>query len=393
LEAGDFQERWDIAKLISQFGVGAIAPVLDRLANADDDWELQWHLIRVLGCINHPDAIAALIAHLSAPHSDVAQAAAIALASIGKPAIPSLVVALQTPSARSLAAQTLAQINDPAIIPAVSTVVDDADPSVRSHAIEALIGFPNETVLQQQSATIISILLAALKDPNASVRRAAVTGLGLRSHLFDPPLLVLHIQPLLYDLNLDVCQQAAIALSRLGTEASITALSELLRSPHTPEPLIKTAIHGLVWMEIPAAIAALKPYVHQCLETPDSPALAQDVITTLGQVESPDLRQSTTELLLSSLDRRPLHQWNPTVLKALAIALGRLQHPSALHPLIQLLSYPHTTVQLHAIAALKHFDTAHAQLQAIYQSPTTAPELNAGIAIALREWTLSDRSS
>ncbi|MCY7322588.1 MAG: hypothetical protein LH660_12515, partial [Phormidesmis sp. CAN_BIN36] len=49
LESGDFQDRWDIAKLFPSFGDAAIAPLLGLLQDQDADPEAQWFAIRILG--------------------------------------------------------------------------------------------------------------------------------------------------------------------------------------------------------------------------------------------------------------------------------------------------------------------------------------------------------
>jgi HEAT repeat protein len=81
------------------------------------------------------------------------------------------------------------------------------------------------------------VLLNALNDPAAVVRKEAVIGLGLRTDLGEELDLLARLKPLLYDFNWDVCQQAAIALGRLGTDEAADALFNVLKSPATPVPL------------------------------------------------------------------------------------------------------------------------------------------------------------
>ncbi|NJN86163.1 MAG: HEAT repeat domain-containing protein [Leptolyngbyaceae cyanobacterium SL_7_1] len=88
---GDFDTRWEMAKLLPQFGSAAIAPLIDLLHDLDseeDDWDLPWFIAQVLGTFQHPEAIAPLVDLMqTTDRPDVAEMAATALARSGVSAI------------------------------------------------------------------------------------------------------------------------------------------------------------------------------------------------------------------------------------------------------------------------------------------------------------------
>lgn len=406
LRTGDFQSRWDVAKAIPAFGEMAIPPLLDLLqgsdidisnldtskteqilehdADEDSDWELLWFVARILGSFNHPIAINALIDILfSTTDPDIVVIAANTLATFGLAAVPALTELLHRDSTKLIAVQALAQVQDSAVIPALLNAVEDADPKVRSAAIEALCYF--------QDVAITTVLQNALQDPAASVRRAAVIALGMQTRQQHSAEVTQLISPLLWDLNLDVCQQAAISLGRVGTEAAITVLSQALQSAHTPLDLQVEIVRALAWIGTAAALEPLKCY----LDSPPTPSasleLEQEIITVLGRVDTSEARPIAVNLLLYLLKvRHPIAQTSQGK-RHIALSLGQLQNPSAIDPLIALLADADVAVQLHAIAALKQLTLqgSYERLQALAAEPDRVqPSLQAGIALALQEWTI-----
>ena len=68
LESGDFQERWEVAKvfpslaeiLLSQGDIQKVlAPLIEILQDEEAELEVRWFTGRILGGFNHPTAIAA----------------------------------------------------------------------------------------------------------------------------------------------------------------------------------------------------------------------------------------------------------------------------------------------------------------------------------------------
>lgn len=401
LKTGDFQSRWDVAKTIPWFGEAAIIPLLDLLQNGDtdpsntdnvleddqdedSDWELRWFVARILGNFNHPVAINALVEILfSTTNSDIAVIAATTLATFGLTAVPALTELLNRESTRLIAVQALAQIQDPTVIPALLSVVEDADPQVRSAAIGSLSYF--------QDPAIAPVLQNGLQDSAASVRRAAVVALRTQVAQQDPAEMTQWISPLLWDLNLEVCQQAAVTLGRVGTDAAITVLAQVLQSAHTPLDLQIEIVRTLAWIGTVAALEPLKSCLDHPSATPKSLTLDQEIVIVLGRVDSSEARQIAVNLLLQLLKtQHPIAQ-TPQGKQHIALSLGQLQGASAIDPLIALLADADVTVQLHAIAALKQLmlQGSYERLQTLAaDSDRLQPDLKAGISLALREWAI-----
>ncbi len=385
LETGDFQARWDIAKVIPSFGSTAIAPLIECLNDNEDDWELTWYGARILGEFQHPEAIAALVNLLqTSPQADIVTAATTALANSGVSAIPALIELLATDATRHAAVQGLAQIQHPQAAAALGQVVYDADPTIRATAITALSHI--------QEPQIHLILVAALTDVSAAVRQAAVVGLGLQARQLNETELLGWLEPCLWDLSLEVRHQAAIALGRLGA-AAINVLSEALRSPDTPVPVQMTLIRALSWVGTDAALRHLEAYLHLApaeahLTETEIRLLCCEIFTVLGRIDLPELKPIATHILIQAIaTHHPVAQ-QPDAQQAIALSLGYLEQPAALEVLIDLLANPEPSVRFHVIAALKYLSpgAVHQQLEQMITRPDLHPDLQAGVAIALQEW-------
>jgi len=378
LEGGDFQTRWEVAKLLPQVVSGnlispqtAIVPLLALLQDEDTEEELAWFAVRILGQIQHADVLATLVETLKTATSEEVRAiAAEVLASQGTQAIAALTQLLSESEWRLLAVRALSQIRHSATIAPLLEVVQDADVQVRVAAIEALSSF--------HDARVPPVLMAALDDRSALVRREAAVGLGFHPLLADA--IVPRLQICLYDFNLDVCRQAAIALGRLKTAAAAVALFDLLRSPHTPLPLQVDAVRALSWMNTAAAI----DYLQQRLALPADEAVIQEIVLVLGRIGSPDLRQTAAAVIHSAIATLS----TPTLKQMAALSLGQLSQPQSIELLVNLLADPDVGVRLHAIAALRQIDaeTAYQRLQTSTQTDNLPDELRQGIAVALAEW-------
>lgn len=395
LKSGDFQSRWDAAKMIPAFGEAAIAPLLELLQSEEDqdeegDWELHWFVARILGNFNHPSAIDALVdILLTTQDAEVAGMAANTLAGLGTAAVPALTELLSRSSTRLIAVQALAQVQHPTVIPALLDVVNDSVPEVRVAAIEALSHFHDDS--------LIVVLQQALQDPTTSVRRAAVVALGIQADWIDPTTLTQMLSPLLWDLNLDVCRQAAVALGRVGTAAAITVLAQVLQSIHTPTDLRIEVVRALVWMDTTAALIPLKHWLETGRERNSATdpsaarpwAVEREMIAVLGRVESAEARQTAVNLLLHLLEtEHPIAQTSAGK-QQIALSLGQLQDAGAIELLIPLLADLDVGVRLHTLAALKQLATqgAYECLQMRLADPvSTDPVLKTAIETALQEW-------
>ncbi len=376
LDAGDFQERWEVAKVIPKLGTIAIAPLIEILEDDEAELELRWFAGRILGEYNHPSVITTLVGLLrSAEDEDLAAMAATALSNLGEAAVDALSHLLSQPESRLLATRSLAQIRRVEIITPLLSVVRDPEVAVRSTAIEALSSF--------RDPRIPPVLLNALKDHAAVVRKEAVIGLGLRTDLGEELNLLARLKPLLYDFNWDVCQQAAIALGRLGTDEAADALFNVLKSPATPVPLQIDLVRTLGWM----GSARTVDYLQQAL-IGASVECALEIVRVLGRLEEPVLKAKAAQILIDFLNSQHPARQADTVKQAVAQALGELGDEGAINALVELLADPAASVRWHALAALKNFPTVHPHLEQLVTNEQLAPALKEGIAIALAEWNV-----
>jgi HEAT repeat protein len=383
LVAGDFDQRWAIAKVFPKLGQKAdgsdvnevIASLLEILEDEEAEEELRWYVARILGEFNHPSVINALVELLKTSESEELSAmAAAALGNLGTSAIADLTQLLEQEETRLLAVRSLSHIRRTETIIPLLSVVQDPQIAVRAAAIEALSSF--------HDFRIPPVLLNALDDIAAPVRREAVTGLSFRPDLREDFDLVDRLLPKLSDFNLDVCTAAAIALGRLGTDAAATALYQVLKSSNTPILLQIEIVRALGRVGTRSGLE----YLHSALNHSESVTLGQEIVTVLGTVEQP-LTTRAAEILLEMLSGHPATQ-HQNVKQVIALSLGQLGEIQALDPLIQLLADPDAGVRLHAIAALKNLapEAAYQQLQQLANNQAIAPNLKQGVAIALAEW-------
>lgn len=386
LEQGDFQARWETAKQIPEFGESAIASVVDLMHNSADDLELQWFLARILGQFNHADAVMALVHLLQATEDeDVAEIAAQMLAQIGPQAIDALAALIEVPESRFLVVSALAQIQNATTVPVLLRVVGDKEATVRVLALETLGRF--------NDSRIIPAVLQGLSDLNAQVRRVAIASISYRSHLLiahdhDPVAL---IQPLLQDLDLQVCQAAALALGRLATDAATQVLQQTAQANHVPVPLKLSIVQALGHIGSHQSVQCLQtlwPHTDAAIQVIDDAdqSVAEAIIKALMLHRQTPLQEVSAQALMQFL--HPPSSSSTNLNKTIASALGQLGDTEAIPELIRLLGIADMGVRLHAITALKQIapDLAYAQLQTLAEDDTVADEMRYGIAIALQEW-------
>lgn len=374
LHGGDFQERWDVAKIIPKLGEKAIAPLIEILQDEDADLELRWFVIRILGGFNHPIIVTTLLDFLkTAEDAELASMAAATLSSVGEAAIEAVGSLLLEPESRLLATKALAQIRSPQTIPLLLSVVEDADIAVRATAIEALSSFPEPKIMP--------VLIAALTDLAAIVRKEAVIGLGLRANFSQEIDLINQLKPLLDDLNLEVCQQTAIALGRLGTEQAVLALDKVLSSTATPIALQLELIRVLGWIGTSTSLDCLQQALN--VATPET---ALEIVRVLGRLDEPILKAKATQILSKFVNSQHPSLQSNLVKQAIAQSWGELGEVVAIDSLVGLLADPSLSVKLHAIASLKNFPDSYQQLTQLAVNPEIAPDLKAGIVLALSEW-------
>ena len=342
LEWGDFQQRWDVAKIVPKFGEIALKPLIEIVSDEEAILEHRWFAAKLLGKFDSPEAIAALVDLLkTTDDEDLANIASNSLSELGKSSIEELSKLLSHPELRVLATTALAKIGTPEAIEPLFKVVNDPDMGVRSMAIEALTSV--------RDSRIPPLLIAALKDPAAVVRKEAITGLGVRTNLKEELDLVGIIKPLLYDFNWEVCQQAAFALSRQKTDEAAAALFEVLNSPATPSILQTSLIHGLAWMESLASLSYLELSLSRV-----APEAVLEIVRVLGRIETANLKPKAAQILLNFFySKNSLIETIP-IQQALAHAWGQLGEAMAVDALVELKEKEDKRVSLQAIAALNN---------------------------------------
>lgn len=360
LVEGNFQSRWDLAKVIPGFGEEAIAPLAKLLHHPDA--ELRWFAARILGDIDHPQAIVLLVDLLATPEEEIQSIASSSLAKLGKKNIPALIDKLADPATRLLAVQALSQIHSEATIAPLLEMTGDEDVTIRSMAIAALHSYP--------APEIIPVFIKGLSDVAATVRRESVTGLGLvasRSlaqfdwYGLNAQELVAILSPCLADQSPEVAQQAAIALRRAGTEAAVISLGEFLLKNLSPNPLDtldtldpKTNLFNLQieilrqlgWIAQPLALE----YLQQSLNH-NAPEVWLEIVMILGRVETS--QPQACKILLQMLEPRHPGLARTEIRQAFASSLGQLKEPAGRDALNQLLQDSDRSVQLHSQFALK----------------------------------------
>ncbi|MBW3586690.1 MAG: HEAT repeat domain-containing protein [Cyanobacteria bacterium 0813] len=380
LEWGDFQDRWEIAKVLPNLGNGAIAPLIAVLEDEDADTEPRWFAARILGKFDRPEVIQALVELVKNSDEELSQIAAETLGNFGPTAIESLATLLLQEDSRQFATAALAQIRRTETIPPLLSVVADSQVAVRAHAIDALSSF--------HDSRIPPVLVAALKDPATAVRKEAVRALGVRAYLDAELDLVNLLKPLLSDIRLEVCQQAAIAIGRVKTDAAAAALFELLRSPLTPVELQIETVRALSWSETAAALEYLQQTLIAELNNTNSP-VCQEIVIVLGRLEKPELKAKAAEIMIDLLESNHPALQSAGIKQCLALALGQLGDMRGLDGLISMLGDADSSVRLHCMAALKQLGAAEArqQLESLVKQESLEPRLKQGIAIALQEWS------
>jgi HEAT repeat protein len=344
LEQGDFQARWDMAKVLVKLGDRVIDPLITVLENEEKESEHRWFAARILGEFDQPRVVLALVGCLQRTEDeDLKAIAAKALGNIGQSAIDALNPLLSNPETRLLAVEAFAQIPRPEVIEALLSVVNDPDAMIRTRAIAALANFSDPR--------IISVLRSALKDLAAPVRREAIIALGFRAESLDKTELLNYLNPLLYDFNLEICQQAAIAISKINSEEGNKILVQVLQAPQTPIPLQLSLIQSLARSENLSNLT----YLGETL-TLISLGGTLEIIRVLGRIET--LKNESAEILLTFFNSEHFLLQNTQIRQAIAYSLGQLKILKTLTVLETLADDPEPVVKLHAIAALRNFKTS-----------------------------------
>ncbi|EAZ90173.1 HEAT repeat domain-containing protein [Crocosphaera chwakensis] len=342
LESGDFEQRWQVTKLFPKLGEKIIDPLLVILENESIEVECRWFIARILSEFNDIKIIISFTRLLQTiEEEELLNILTEGLGKIGIYAINSLEILLQKDeSSRLLAVKALAQIRHSDTIKALLKVIDDPSPEIRAIALECLGSFHQKK--------LIPIFIKALTDPVSTVRKEAVIALGMQSELIKKSNIIQHLKPLLYDINIDICQQTSLSLGRIKSDEAIEELGILLNKEKTPIKLKKTVIQALIWTESPKALTYLK----QALFT-ENLEVCQIIINLLGTQKSEPIRHQVSQILVNFLSSNCLVSQELKIKQAVAVSLGELGGETAITCLQKLANDPNKSVKLHAIAGFK----------------------------------------
>lgn len=334
----DFQQQWEVQKLIPGFGRDILIPLIELLQDETLDPDIRWFICPILGNFPEPQVIVALVELLQQTQAlELREIVGQTLITLGTAAINALESLLAQPEYRSLAVQSLFYIRTVETIPLLLEVAQDTQPELRAIAIQALGSF--------HDPRIPPLLIAALEDKFSSVRQAAVNALGFRPDLAEELDLVNRLQPLLSDLNLQVCRETAIALGRMTQVSATTALFSVLEADTTPSALKLDLVKALGWSKLSQGI----DYLEKALVT-STGIVTQEIITTLGRITLPELKPQAAQVLVNWWQTQPLE--SSLHKSALATAFGELRNNCAREILQQLAADRDRKVKLYAQSAL-----------------------------------------
>lgn len=377
LMSGDFEQQWEIAKIVPKLGEIAIEPLLELLNNSDIEIEDRWFVARILGDFERSDVIAGLLTAIrQGEDPELSEIATGALAKIGTSAIVALTELLTT-SDCAIAVKALAQIRHSQTIEPLIGAIGHPDPQVRSQIVEALGSF--------HDPRIPPLLLTKLTDPAARVRQAAVVALSRRSDLTAELDLVRQLQPLLFDLNLAVCEATALGLARLPDPVAVEVLAGVLMADRTPPTLRSQVILALGWIGTQAALDRM----YAALATAAAETIGE-IVTSIGNTESE--RSYASQLLVAYL-RSHIVDLSAHLKQEIATALGNLGDIHSVPELIRLLEDSTERVKLYTIAAIaKLSPVIPAEILQLAARSDLSPELYLGVRMCLSHWQMDSDS-
>ncbi len=312
LAKGDFQERWEVAKIIAEFEAIAINPLADIILNENQELELRWFALNILGKINTPKDDQAIILILVklleiTKEDELINSAVEIFIKQGKKAIVILSCLILVDEYKLIATKALITIPSASIIEPLLSVVNDQNWEIRLKALEGLSNFKDERITQ--------ILIQALQDTNSNIRKEAIANLPSRIKDNSTEIVSL-LTPLLSDINLEVCQQTAIAISRIKTPLITNILFDTLIKNTTPQPLQIKIIQCLGWMETVESLNSLS----QALNILSEEALIIEIINILGRMDKQKWGNLANEILLEFYNSHGEIKENSLIFKTLAYA-------------------------------------------------------------------------
>jgi HEAT repeat protein len=346
-------------------GAAAQSSDVDRLITQLQSPDVPARLNAAAELGKHPDAKAtqALIDALPDSNEQVAQCVARALASIGAPAVRSLLAQLDNPDPRrrEMAALALTGIPGQEADRGIENALQDPNRNVRSYAISGLGKTKNDRRLYM----LVNVLT---EDPSAVLAMDAENALGKIGKPAIPQLAAV-----LNSENQDGRSRAAIALGRTHDQGAIQPLVRALNDADTTvRRAAASALSELAAQEDVHAETAVEPLIG-ALQDADA-QVRERAATALWRIR--DIR--AVEPLIKALqDSRP------DVRAAAAGALGGIQDRRAVDPLIKALQDSTEEVRLRASIALGQIRDVRGVVPLIAVLKDGQADVRAAVATAL----------
>ena len=374
-----------MVKAFSAFEEDAVEPLTALLNDSETDEELAWFLVKILGQFQTPEAILALVNLLdSSQPDDLSAIAAQMLAGMGPQVLGSLAPLLEDPARQLQGVRAIAQIDHPDTVSLLVEVwSQEPAAEVRRLILEALGRF--------QDPTRVGIFLTGLQDSEAEVRQAAIAGLMAYRNsprLEEEDWLDAVTEPIvecLSDRSIEVAEQAARALGKVGTEAATAALIKACCREGGRPSLQHSIVQALGWIGSSPSLEGLMQIWESLSEVPlRSEPLLKEVLLSLSRTKD---RPKAVAYIVSLL-RTPALEASLPLKSAAAFGLGRLGNESALDPLIEMLAHSDYALRLQVTAALKQLSPqlAYKKIQQRAADSTTQDDWAAGLATAMQEW-------
>ena len=330
-------------QLLVKLGQPAIASL--KPAVKDKDIGVRAQAVQVLGRIKHADAVPILIEAMEDEDRGVRDAAVLALAETGEPAIPALggllrhedwqkrwaaAYALNSIGSTKTADQLVRALNDSdervrdLAVAAMTRLGKDAIDALAKAAIDKEAGLRHSAILSlgaMEDAQTIPILQNALKDEDPFVREAAVAGLG---NTRSPKALPVLGEALQSD-DAKVRADAVQAMAKVGKDALEPLVAA---SKHDEWAVRRAAAEGLGMLDLVDSVAPLNR-----LLTDDDARVRSAAASGLARL-GPAARLSITPLINALKDE------SDQVRDAASFALSRIApgNATAIPALIRALS-------------------------------------------------------
>jgi len=239
------------------------------------------------------------------------------------------------PRQRSHAATELGKQADPRVVPPLIKVLhEDINTYVRAAVAESL-GYLNDE-------RAIFPLMDALQDTSSFVRRAAALSLG-RMHAKEAQVVLLRA---LEDTNIYVRRAAITAIGKLGIPDLGQVLLPLLETDdRRVQRNVITALHRLEMREaIPSMIALLEEYLYA--PCPQELPVVKALVVALGKLQASEALPVLTRVMRGYVGTRSIA----------AKTLGELGDPSAGPALVEVLRGRSTGLLVAALASIRQLD-------------------------------------